>query len=279
MFRVSDTQDRSARIARAIFASLPFPVRLAYVFSVLANTDLKALGRALGVIFIKKKIQGLPDIHGKPALEFPVEQLESQHKDPSKYLPTDYLHDFSQRVRQEMLSKFKSDDLVDVIISNWLFRFIVRGGWRTLREGDNFSTVLNHTMVSMKNEGINELKKRDRSRGKSIDQTDEEGRPTLVLKDPHENAEEVYENLPMSDIPKVRKILEDRVHPDAPRYLDLLLEGWTASEILGFANGKENSREVMLPHLKERGLMAPYKTWKTNYEPQIRRVLLKFVDV
>jgi hypothetical protein len=266
-------QKRGDYLARRIFAALPFSVRLAYVFSVLANTDLQALGRALGVIFIKKRVEGLPEIHGKPALDFPVAELEAQHKDPSRLIPSDYLKGFSEAIRQKLFQRFHSEQLVDTVISNWLFRFIVEGGWQHMKDGLSLATARNYALHSMENQALNEIKvlKRDRDRSKSIQETDEEGHQKIDPADPTAPAK-FYDSLPTSKLPAVRRVLEQKVHPDAPLYLDLLLEGYNASEILG-----HGGQDTMLPHLKEEGLAAPYANWKKNYEPKIRQVLERFM--
>ncbi len=275
MIVLSNTQRRAARITRSLFASLPFAVRLAFAFSVLAGTDIMALGRALGVILIKKGVTGLPDVHGKPALEFPVAELEAQHKDPSRLIPRDYLQHFSADLRLHLISKFHSEQLVDVVISNWLFRFIVEGGWKNMHEGISLSQARSYVMASLDAEALNEIKKgksKKRDMG-SLDISDESGKALINPADP-EAPTKFYENLPISEMPKVRKILEEKAHPDAPLYLDLLLEGYSSAEILGFEGGKQ-IREPMLPHMRDKNLNQPYKTWKTHVEPKIRKVLQK----
>jgi hypothetical protein len=248
-------------------------MRLAYVIASLSGVELQALGRSLGVIFIRKKIQDLPDIHGKPALEFPVDQ----HKDPTKLLPADYLRGFAADLRKSLLAKYHSEQLVDVAISNWLFAFVVEGGWKELREGAKLGEVFRYLLKSLNYVVLSDIQKTKRKKydfGPSIDNTDEEGNPTMQMGDPESEAN-FYHNLPTSVLPKVRQALQ-HVHPDAPLYLDLLMEGYTPAEILGF-KAHAQTEDVMLPHLKAEGLKAPYKSWKAIYEPKIKTVLMKFV--
>lgn len=265
---------KHARETRRLFASLPFSVRLAYVFSILAGTDLQALGRALGVIFIKKKVQGLPDIHGKPALDFPISQYELAHKDPSRMLPTNYLDDFASDIRGYMLATFRSEQLVDVAVSNWLFRFVVEGGWHGMHEGLHLKPqVRSYVIAALKGEILNEIKKSKRKKRDmgSIDEENSEG--DLVFNPSHdETPAKIYEELPTSSMPKVRHVLEHQVHPDAPLYLDLLLEGYTVTEILGDPEGGKPS---MLPHMRQKPV--GYKNWKKTYEPKIKKVLEDFM--
>lgn len=273
MLRLASTQKQAVLLTRRIFASLSFHERLAHVLSVLAGTDLKALGRSLGVIFIKKRTQGLPDIHGKPALEFPVEELEAKHKDPSRLLPPNYLEDFAAMLRGLLLHKFNNTQLVDVGISNWLFRFVVAGGWHTMHEGANLSSLKGYILGSIENEIKNEIKggKRKKRDMGSLDVVNDEGDLLHHPSDPTAPAK-FYENLGPQDMPKVRKELEHKVHPDAPLYLDLLMEGYTVVEILG---DPEKGVPPMLPHMRSNPI--GYKNWKKTYEPKIRDVMVHFL--
>lgn len=262
MDKIATLQKRAALVGRTLFASLPFHVRLAYVFSILANTDLQALGRALGAIFIKKKVRGLPDVHGKPALDWPA----------NKPLPPDYLKGLASDLRRFLLAKFHDEHLVDTTIDNWLFRFVVEGGWEHMIEGITLKEAQNYAFTGLLRQGLNEItvKKRERGRNRSLNETDEEGHVVFEPADPSA-AKNIYENLPSTKMPSVRRILENKVHPDAPLYLDLLLDGYEGTEILGDPN---KGRIPMLPYLQHHPLS--YANWKKTYEPKILQVLKEF---
>lgn len=274
MTRLAHLQAQALRLTRHLFASLSFQDKMARVLEVLANTDLKALGRSLGVIFIKKRVEGLPDIHGKPALEFPVAELEAKHKDPSRLLPSNYLEDFAGVVRGALLNRFHNQQLVETGISNWLFRFIVSGGWHTMHEGVNLSGLKGYIISGIENEIKNEVikgkrKKRDMD---SLDIQDDEGKLLHNPNDPKAPAT-FFERLSPHEMPKVRKELEHKVHPDAPLYLDLLLEGYTVKEIVG---DPEEGKPPMLPHMRQHPI--GYNNWKKTYEPKIRDIMLRVLD-
>lgn len=263
MNKLANLQKRAAVVSRALFASLPFHRRLAIVLAALVDTDLQALGRALGTVFIHKKVQGLPDINGKPALETPANRV-----------PPNYLHDFAANIRQILRSKSHSEDVADLTIANWLYRFVAEGGWQKMEEGRSLSEVRSYILNSLINQEKDELRrqKKNQMRNPSLDVTNEEGHATFEPSDP-EATKKFYEHIQPHSLPRVRRVLEQKVHPDAPLFLDLLLEGHRATDIVG---DPTTGRPTMLPHLKDKPLS--YRNWKKTYEPKIYHVLREFAE-
>jgi hypothetical protein len=266
MIKLAELQKRAALVGRALFASLPFHVRLAHVFSVLADVDLQSLGRSLGKVFIEKKVQGLPDVHGVPALDWPA----------AKPLPPKYLEDLAGHLRHALRVKFHSDQLVEAAIDNWLFRFVVERGYHNMQENVDFKKATNYVLHSLEQQVLNEIKagKRKKRDNESLDETYEseegESRHKYNPADPDTPAT-IYENISPHDMPKVRQKLE-AIHPDAAIFVDLRLDGWEATEIVG---DPARGIPTKLPHLKEHPLS--YRNWKKMYEPKIQNVLSEFV--
>lgn len=266
MHKLAHLQKRARRVVRGLFAGLPFQVRVRFVYANL-SMDVQALGRSLATIFIKKQVKGLPDIRpGVPALSWPS----------GTPLPPGYLQDYAQYLKNSMLQKFyHNEQLVEEGLSRFLLRFVVEKHWERMEEGINFSQAKSYVFRALYNEISLELKSRKHDKAmRSIDIPEEEGENRghhVELTDPHA-LDSFYHNLSPSDLPKVRKVLEREVHPDAPLYLDLLLEGYNAAEIFG---DPEQGKPPMLPHARQHQIN--YKNWKKTYEPKIREVLQHFM--
>lgn len=233
MDRLASLQKRAADTQRRLFASLPFYVRLAYVFARLANLPLQSLGRTLGAVFIVKKVEGLPDVKGQPALEWGAAFGADINK-ITRMLPPNYLEAWvANEVRNRLMAKFKNEDLVADAISGWLLRFVVNGGMKNMDEGMPLTSARNYVLTGIQNESLNQIKKRNRHREDSMNETDDDGRATMQIDDPKALRSLVKEDRHLWKFPRVRRILEQDAHPDAPLFLDLLMDGYTVNEIVG----------------------------------------------
>jgi hypothetical protein len=269
MVKISALQKRAAFLGRALFASLPPSVRLAYVFSILAGTDVRSLGRTLGVVFIEKEVHGLPDIssgkYAGPALDFPVKQLRAEGKDPSRFLPPNYLEGFAESLQELLHRKYHNDDAVDRAISAWLFTFILDNKWEQMRSGISLTEARSFVLRSLENATINQLRGDKRQhRDISIDRTDEEGTPLFTPDDPKALRHMLEGRGHIWNDPHIKRELETGAHPDAPLWLDLLMQGYTSNEILG---DPRKDLPSMLPHYK-----AVPQLWGYRILPKILRV-------
>ena len=287
MITIASLQKRAADVRRALFASLPLGVRRVYAFSVLADTDLAAIGRTLGLIFIRKKVQGLPDIpsgpHAGPALDFPIDKLQK----PERFLPITYLSGFAQSLGEMMRHKY-GPDLAERAIDDWLFYFVVKNSWHNMREGEPLSVVRNYVLRAME-EHARRLRKRQDikwwSGTKSIDDVPEgdEGRgPSHEIADPAAE-DAILHGIPAYQRSKIRHKLE-HIHPDAPLYLDLLMAGYKDKEIVLGLNADERlpdgtvvpAGKSLLPHLREKPM--GYFNWQKTYRSKIRDLLAEELE-
>jgi len=214
------------------------------------------LGRLIGWALIQSRTLGLPDVHGRPALDY-VGKADG--------LPLDYLGNLAKGFYRDLLKIAKGDEqVVDEALSTWSLHFIVRDGWEKM-EGVEFSSARRYVWQSMVNSLLNVLKA-DRGYAHrfapEVGEDFEDPRALRRLLDTH----------PVWDDPGLRAKLE-QVHPDAPLYLKLYMAGFSEVEIVGNPRGGWGLIPVMpmLPHVRANP-MSP-QNWAQHIRPKILRVL------
>lgn len=267
MNQLSTLQKRAGTVSRAIFASLPLRFRILVAFERLADLPLKSLGRALGAVFILKGTKDLPDIKGEPALNL-NEKAKGNINALTRMLPSDYLESFALEIKRMLMAKFKNEDLVSEGISRWLMRFVALGGWKGMQENLPLKQIKSYVTTSITREIINKIKgdKHEREQS-SLDERDDNGRSTMNPSDP-KSVKDFLEEQPLWKAPRVRRLLEQKAHPDAPMYLDLLMEGYTTREIVG---DHRVDLPSMLPHVKQKPVTP--QAWEHRTMPKIVDVL------
>lgn len=236
-----------------------FHRRLAVVWLRLGGLPEQALGRTLGAVFLIKGVRGLPDANGNPAEEV---SLDGGVQAVIRRLPLNYLEDRAEGIYRKLKAWTSlPDDVLDETVSRWLLRFVVLDGMRHMEEGLSLSSAVAYVVFGLRNEALNQWKKYKREREYG---SVEEGDADLVA-DP-EALRRVVKR-PVWEAPAVRRQLE-KVHPDVPLFLDLLMEGYPAKHIVMGEPGGDGS---MLPHFKERPMTYP--GWHQGRLPQIIRIL------
>jgi len=247
---------RAAEVRRRIFASLPWEVRLAAVFVSIANETgyLDALGRQLGVEFLRAGITGMPDAGPKFKPESPHAQAT---------LPKNYMGKFIHDVYGLLISSFHDPDLAEVALVTYIGK--LADGTIKLKPVPLSPTaesfVRHGIMLEAKTIARKALRERARSESLQDGGEDDEGK---------EMSRDIEDPNALLDFQRVLSphmwqewmaYLAQHVHPDIPLYLKLRMEGYTNEEILGVP--KENIPSK-LPHWKS----SP-QNWK-NYGPKIR---------
>lgn len=275
MDKIASLQKRAKDVARQIFARLPLSRRVAHVMLVLAGVDLllKALGRPLGAVFLLKGVTGLPDINGKPALEWFAEQSNKTVDGLTRRLPTNYLDQAAVKMRNSMGSKFGPDIMQDAI-GTFLLKFISQKSYEHMHDGISLGEAIGYVATSIKNAAIAiQRSNKHENRNRSLDDTDDEGKATFNPADPRslKDFATVDNGKPIWHMPQVKRILETKAHPDAPAFLDLLLEGHNQKEIVGDFRHKEVVVPSMLPHLKNNPIS--FSAWEYRTMPKIKDIL------
>jgi hypothetical protein len=278
-----------------MFASLPQEVRIAHVMRIIYASDpmLALVGRSLGAVFILKNIQGLPDVVptgqkvGIPAQEWFETQTNKSLDFLTRRLPTSYFNKEAAYLRRAV-SKY--GDVGELALVDWLTRFMSGGsqdvddgnggfkkkyfppGWPKLQEGVALAAALSYCKSGIEGEALNAVKRNKtnkihNNRNPSLDDRGDDDRPM----DPADSgAAKPYDmvgwhNKAPWKIPEVRKILETKVHKDAPLFLDLLEDGHNMTEIVGGASYADKAG--MLPNYD-----STTSYWQRKYMPLIAKV-------
>lgn len=233
-----------------------------------ASTSLvKSMGRSLGAVFLLKSAKGLPPINGTPADEWFLAQPKKDMNTLVRLLPDGYLSEFASEICKQVAHWTRSD-MMDDIVSRWLARFVVLDGWHNLDKGMSLINMRRYLITALKNEAINVWKKEHSRPFEDIDDLTDDVDPV----DPNA-MRGLLEDVPMWKSPRVRRILEQQVHPDAPMFLDLLVDGYNMKEIVG---DKATGRKSMLPHLQQKPMT--YNNWWQNLNVKIIDVLKRISE-
>lgn len=268
MDRLDKLRVASAQAARRIYAALPLNVRFAFFFQKLADLALDAFGRVMYAEFIKRGVVGMPPIHGKP-----VEEVVNKD-DPrlANKLPSGYGSTFASKVRGLIRGKFKDPLMVEEAMQNVSVKFLA-GASKGIEEGSPLAKAENYVIVSVVREVLTEMKKQ---RGHGSLTVDDDGADVqLDVADP--DALQQFENIERfwHKDPGVRRKLE-QVHPDAPEYIDLSVEGYHDREIVG---DPKAGYPGMLPHpFGQRGNPLSPQSWAKDYRPAIFKILTQYVS-
>jgi len=259
MDRVANLVKTAGALRRQIWASLPFSLRFAEFFSRLAFSFNEAFGKTIyGEFLTRGIIDGMPDIKGRPASEFDLSKKPVVNR-----LPSGYGRDFGQKAYGMLLSKVRNPDMVEDLMSDFLVRFLESGS-KHLNPKEHRKAAEAYVLQSLQNS----LKNWYRSKKTISDiqiKDDEETRYEIPVYD-EASVEKQIKRL----LPKIKPELE-RVHPDAPVYIELALDGYSDREIIGDIKSGVPS---LLPHpYGGYGKPLTEPVWNSHYKPKIFKVL------
>lgn len=255
---------QAATLRRQIYASLPWGVRLAVFLQKLANGTLDAFGRVVYAEFIKRGVEGLPDIGNEPALSWREKLLASGTRAGDK-VPRGYGKDFARKAWNIMLGQTKNPEMVEELMTLVMERLIKNP--TSIKEASPLKISEGYVLTMLKNLRVDKVRydkhRRDIS-GPSLTVEDESGEDiTLDVKDP-DSWKQVAEMLPESELREILKDLE-RIHPSAAAFVDLSFQGYTLTEM---------ARGGLLPHLEgEETSTQAVAQWVNRWLPRIQKVV------
>ena len=271
MERIARLVTASTALRRKIWASLPFRVRLADVFSRLASSGTDAFGKVMFGEFLQRGVVGLPDIHGKPALEM------AGGRNITNKLPPGYGRAFGKQCFVMLMGWVHNPEVAEEIMSEFAVDFLESGS-KHLREGSSLQEAESYVLRGLKNENLNRLRLHENAR---------RDRNTFRTNDDDE--ESVFEHMPTFDETTVEKLFDERmlpkvrqklhaIHPDAEQYVKLMLDGHSDREILG---DPEHGEPSLLKHpFTNLGKPLNENNWGASYKPKIFNILKKqFADL
>lgn len=220
--------DRAAKLLiagnelrRRIWTSLPWGLRLANVFVRLSASHWEAFGIGMFQVFQKAGVEGMPEDRGafhRAAVEF------------------------GQKAYKMLLAKSRNPTVTAEVLSSFFLRFF-EAGKEHLKPGSSLKDAENYVFVGLNRQLINYFRERSQRGHESLTREDDEGESTVDLEDPHV-FQEFEKKFPAWKMPALKRELE-RIHKDAPLYVQLLAEGYDSNEIVGDARKGIPS---MLPH-------------------------------
>lgn len=270
MDKASALLRRAADVWRLIFASLPWKVRFAHVWVLVAGDEalFDAWGRAIGASMLNAGIKDMPD---------PGEAW-AKHPGDARRLPHGYMADFVAGIYRTILSQSARDPSVPEEAIALFFRLLTMGK-RRIDPAYDFKQAKNYVYKGCVLEGMTIRRKKLREFARQeTQQMDEEGNEmSMDINDPH--ALDEFRKLEKD--PHLWKeymdYLAQHIHPDIPLYLNLRMEGYTNDQIVGAP--KKGIMETMLPHYKEQG--HPMKSdptyWGDKFVKRIHDVSMDFL--
>lgn len=235
--------------------------RVAEVWMVLSSASIDAFGNAIYAEFLKAGVPGMPD---------PGPRWNPKSPRAADSLPRNYGREFGTRAYRLVMKLTGSPERADDVMMDFLVSF-VHNGKKHLNPERGLKDAENFVLKGLANQAKMSNRQKTRSRENLImDQGPMDDGPAMQFKDDKalDNLDVIF---PMWRSPKVLNALK-RVHPDAPLYLKLLLDGYVESEIIGdYRKGIPS----MLPTLQAKPITP--QAWNYRTKPAIREVLQSFM--
>jgi len=256
MMRQAFLVGKAASLMRRVYASLPWGLRVANLLAVLAASDPRAdFGRLVYTIFLRHKVEGMPDIGGKDALTVDVSG--------KKLAPPGYGKDFGNRLWSKMLSKYRDPELISEAMQTLAMKLLSQSG--DYFDGIPLRKAEGHVLY-MLDFGIQDLLKSAHYRHMRDTGSDSDDDREFQILD-RETLRKLDDVILPNEMHRIKQRLVREVHPDAALYIDLLLEGYDAKEIVGDVRSGLPS---MLPHVQQKPMS--YQNWDGNIKPKIYRI-------
>ena len=252
---------RASDLSRRIYASLPWGLRVANFFMVLASSTQDTFGRVVYAEFIKAGVDGMPDIAGEPAASW-RDRLLKLHTRAGDKVPRGYGLDFARKVWGIALKKSRDPSLVEDMMDRALEKILA--GKVIIREGASLHEAEGFVITMVKNDLLDQFRAQKRGPQLGLGEKDEEGDYSGDVLD-----QEAFDALGDMLTPSVmQEILRDvaGVHPSAPAYIKLRMEGYDKNEI---------ARGGMLPHMKGPASPQAITNWEIKWLPKVKTVIEK----
>lgn len=266
--------DRAAQLSRSIFVSLPIEVRVAHLLVQLKLANVYSqdtLARAAYAVFIARGVQGLPDVklRGRteevPALS--LQDAFKSHKLKPDHLPRGYGLPFAKKLWATIQKMTRNEATTEDVFMTTISKMVVDP--ELVHEGVPLRQAESLLFLMSKRTFLDMNKKLKREI--PLDPGPDEAAPAMPA-GVTQTLDLLESSISSQDILRRAEPSLRRVHPDAPLYLELRLQGYPDTEIIG--NPKKN-QPSMLPTVRERGGFS-VQNWAKTLE-KIRQVLLEYL--
>lgn len=273
MDRVAHLRTAAQELSRRIYASLPWGYRIAEVFIHLAADDAALFGKVVYAEFLRRGIEGMPDVNGVPAAS-----VDTTRPRLADRLPNGYGKELGVRAMRLLYRMGLSPDRVSETMAQFLADFLERYADK-LRSG--------MPVFSAEKFVLNKLQWVVRS-GPERRKTLRDKNEILVREKPGDEGEteDFFSNAPDLDDPRgyhrleqnfskdqlkdLFEFLAKNIHPDIPEYIMLKADGYKDTEIIGdTASGAPG----MLPTLK-----TTPRNFNENYKRHIQPAIKAFFE-
>lgn len=251
-------------LQRRIYASLPWGYRVARFFLRLASGTIDVFGRVVAAEFIKRGVQGMPDVAGKPAESLREALLKKGTRAGDK-LPRNYGRQFAQSVWNINMSKIKNPEIIEEAMVSVVEKLLKNP--HLIHEGVLLREAQAFVLRMIRNETIDLLRTKGRRREESLTREDEGEEITL---DPHDPGalKDIEGMLTPSTLRDIKRDL-DRINESASAYIDAVFNDYSDREI---AEG------AMLPHMQGRPVSPQALfNWKKRWMPKIEEAIRKHI--
>jgi hypothetical protein len=236
----------SSEVRRRLWASLSWNERFAEVFTVLAEATHEPFSRAMAAMFLLAGVRGMPPIKGQSPEEFMAAFKGGKHGQGSWHsqvnaltamLPRGYAGVIGGAAFKQALAVSRNNiDTAEDILSMVLTTFL--GGAGQNIKPVSFGEAIKLVQTSAHNTGINLGKKRQREVMPGAGEEDDErsGVPEGIAPGVHNLDELAHKHVKLLLEAMHSSALKselEHIHPSAVQYVELLLEGYDKSEILG----------------------------------------------
>lgn len=215
---------RATQLSRQIYASLPWGYRVAGLLLKLSYGTQETFGRFVYTKFIQAGVEGLPDIHGAPALSY-RDKVQGPRGDQK--LPSGYGRKFGEKALAIGLKKLRSPELVEEAVSSVTMKLL--SGQIRIQEGADLARAEQLILVSMLNAGIDALRRLKSRPSEFTDLVDDESGAILDISDPN-SFKDLENALSRSDLQRMMQDVE-KVHPRASQWVEAMLEGMSKVEL------------------------------------------------
>lgn len=269
MDRTSALLHTARQLRRRIWASMPRGFQILSVWFQITASAQETLGRLVYAEFLRKGVRDMPDIRGKSADQY-VQEMGAKIHDPrlADKLPPKYGLEFGARMYSHLMKGLRKPSDVDEVISRFMRR-LFGGSAKGMHDGLSLRQAENYMLKGLLNEMRNYRDTLGRQESLSKEDKGESEVKQVDIRDP-QFLEKIEDQFPIHELihdPFVQRELR-KIHPDAPLYLQLMLEGYNNEEIVGVPT---EGQESMLPHLKAQP-MSP-QNWHKSKLPKIYQVL------
>jgi hypothetical protein len=273
-------QKTASELRRRLWAAQPSLVKFAAFWHTIfaASSEYGHYGLTIAAMFLVAGVHGMPHIKSKDP-SYPSDPVEFMKKFNELHgskdwkakvnmvlalLPNNYGLDIAGKMYNEAIAVARNPTLAGDAVAKL---------WMTLWNGDgkhikpeSYDSAIRYLKNGIKNTLITELKRRK----KDVYIDDPEKGPEMIA--PSDPMQHKYHAIVEREIknPHVRAELA-KIHPDAPRFVELVLEGHSNDkEIIG---DPKKGIPSMLPTYNK-----TYENWKAFIMPKIQKVLMEHFE-